>query len=344
MLRELSANVDDYHAVVYAQPSTDRRVRLEDEQSVNFLIQALGASAARRTVVALTYANELTHRARGGKKGVQMGGGAAKGAESEEKVIAIKTKQVGELFDAAVALVGGGGGGVDDTSSAAAATAACGHVMTAPPAVAVGEEGDGTKWESALWTALIRRAKAAADSAGLEQPSDGSYDATAQEFDVDWEGLRTAGVVTESKPPPPPPPLELVRAYVNAALGEFDNSLQRESSAAGAVGDDMNGGGEGEVDGNLSPPSAATTELVERSVFTVKQRGMPTGFAATIILEVRGPLEGGGDETSVLTNQLYMLMPGAAANTVMKVPMGSIPRDDLPHPAALRRGGTEVRL
>ena len=50
VLRELSANVDDYHAVVYAQPSTDRRVRLEDEQSVNFVIQALGPEAARRTV------------------------------------------------------------------------------------------------------------------------------------------------------------------------------------------------------------------------------------------------------------------------------------------------------
>jgi hypothetical protein len=32
VLRELAGNVEDYHAIVYAQPSTDRRVRLEDEQ------------------------------------------------------------------------------------------------------------------------------------------------------------------------------------------------------------------------------------------------------------------------------------------------------------------------
>ena len=42
VLRELSGKVDDYHAVVYAHVATDRRLRLEDEQSVSFIVQALG--------------------------------------------------------------------------------------------------------------------------------------------------------------------------------------------------------------------------------------------------------------------------------------------------------------
>lgn len=298
MLRELSANVDDYHAVVYAQPSTDRRVRLEDEQSISFVVQALGEEAARRTVVALTYANELEAT-----------------RVDKEEVIEVKAKQVGELFDAAVAMVGGGGGGgggqrrggeaSDASTSSSSLSASAGWGI---PAVAVGAGGDGTGWESTLWIALMRRAKAAADAAGLKPPAD------AQSFSVDWDGLRAAGVVTESKPPPPPPPLELVRAYVDTALGEFDNSGTK-------------GRGRGQV----------VDELVERSVFTVKQRGMPPGFAATIILEVRGPLDRGD-------NQLCMLMPGTAKNTMMKVRMGSVPPEDLPSPAALRRGGTEVTV
>lgn len=50
VLRELSASVDDYHAIIYAQPATDRRMRLEDEQSVTFVVQALGVAAAARVV------------------------------------------------------------------------------------------------------------------------------------------------------------------------------------------------------------------------------------------------------------------------------------------------------
>mmetsp|Transcript_16036 Transcript_16036/g.39413 ORF Transcript_16036/g.39413 Transcript_16036/m.39413 type:complete len:169 (+) Transcript_16036:431-937(+) len=107
--------------------------------------------------------------------------------------------------------------------------------------------------------------------------------------------------------------MELVRAYMTLALGEFASS-QRD----------------------------------DRSVFAVKQRGMPPGFAATIILEVCGPLEGEADDAvtprSPTTNQLCMLMPGTAANTVMKVRMGSIPAGELPALAALRRGGTEVTV
>ena len=59
VLRELSANVADYHAVVYAHVATDRRLRLEDEQSVDFVVRALGPALASRVVVALTYANEI---------------------------------------------------------------------------------------------------------------------------------------------------------------------------------------------------------------------------------------------------------------------------------------------
>jgi hypothetical protein len=175
------------------------------------VVQALGAAAARRTVVALTYANELR-------------GGAERG-----EVVEVKARQVGELFDAAVALVGGGGVARAKKGGAIASSISSSSV----PAVAVGEGGDGTGWESALWIALVRRAKAAADAAGVTPPADGSYDAAAQEFDVDWDGLRAAGVVTESKPPPPPPPLDLVRAYVDMAVGEFDNSLQRRSTPSG---------------------------------------------------------------------------------------------------------------
>ena len=60
VLRELSANVADYHAVVYAHVATDRRLRLEDEQSIDFIVRALGPALASRVVVALTYANELS--------------------------------------------------------------------------------------------------------------------------------------------------------------------------------------------------------------------------------------------------------------------------------------------
>ena len=57
VLRELGGKVDDYHAIVYAHVATDRRLRLEDEQSVSFIVSALGARCVSRVVIALTFAN-----------------------------------------------------------------------------------------------------------------------------------------------------------------------------------------------------------------------------------------------------------------------------------------------
>ena len=177
-----------------------------------------------------------------------------------------------------------------------------------------------------MWVALVRRAKEAADAAAAYADGAGirrggsdveGVDLTAQAFDVDWDGLRAAGVVTEDRPARPPPPLELVRAYVAAALGEFDNGEQTSGSGA-------------------------KVNAVHESVFTVKQRGMPSGFAATVILEVSGPLE--SSDSGTIKNRVCMLMPGAAANTVMKVAMGSIPSADMPSLAALRRGSAEVTV
>ena len=37
VLRELSGKVSEFHAVVYAHVATDKRLRLEDEQSVSFV-------------------------------------------------------------------------------------------------------------------------------------------------------------------------------------------------------------------------------------------------------------------------------------------------------------------
>jgi hypothetical protein len=52
--------------------------------------------------------------------------------------------------------------------------------------------------------------------------------------------------------------------------------------------------------GGVSP----ATPPAARSVFRVRQRGMPPGFAATVILEVFGPL------VPDAPNALCMLMPG----------------------------------
>ena len=176
-------------------------------------------------------------------------------------------------------------------------------------------------WEGDLWRAVIRRAKAAADAAGAgDAPTDGSYDfdPTAIELDVDWDGLAAAGISLQGAPPArPPPPLELVRAYVSLALGEYVSVT--------AVTDEK------------SAPK-------ERSAFAVKQRGMPSGFAATVVLEVYGPLDPERRGNGATTNAIYMLMPGTSADTVMKVRMGSVEDDELPSPAALRRGGAEVTV
>ena len=272
VLRELSGKVSEFHAVVYAHVAADKRLRLEDEQSVSFVVRALGSAAPRRAVVALTFANE------------------ARGSTEEEVrgIVHTRGEQARGLFADAAAQVAG----VSDAPT------------TPPPFVSCGEAGDASGWEGELWRAVIRRAKEAAD---LENaPVSASFDATAAELEVDWESLKLAGVSLEGAPPRPPPPLELVRAYVTLALGEFE-------SRDGAR---------------------------KRSCFAVKQRGMPSGFAATVVLEVFGDLE-----TSVKTeNALYLLMPGAEKNAVMKVRCGSVPFDELPGPAALRRGGAEVTV
>ena len=128
VLRELSANVADYHAVVYAHVATDRRLRLEDEQSIDFIVRALGPALASRVVVALTYANELS-------------------SATAPAALDVRAAQLRALFLAAVERVGGSPHHI--------------HAADDAPHVAVGAPGDG--WESTLWSALVRRARVAAD-------------------------------------------------------------------------------------------------------------------------------------------------------------------------------------
>jgi energy-coupling factor transporter ATP-binding protein EcfA2 len=185
VLRELSGKVSEFHAVVYAHVATDKRTRLEDEQSVSFITRALGPAAARRAIVALTFANEV------------------RGNTEEERAMVIKTRgeQARGLFaDAAAQVAGGTDSGLKNAPE------------TEAPYVACGQAGDDTQWESELWRAVIRRAKRAADFE--KAPVSDVFDATAAELEVDWEGLRLAGVSLEGAPPRPPPPLELVKKYV----------------------------------------------------------------------------------------------------------------------------------
>lgn len=274
VLRELSGKVSEFHAVVYAHVATDKRLRLEDEQSVSFVTRALGPAAARRAVVALTFANEV----RG----------------NTEEVIKTRGEQARGLFADAAAQVGSKSGSGNAPENDA-------------PYVACGVAGDDTKWEGELWRAVIRRAKRAADFENA--PFSDAFDATAAELEVDWEGLKLAGVSLEGAPPRPPPPLELVKKYVAMALGDF----------------------------------ASRDGKKKRSCFAVKQRGMPSGFAATVLLEVFGDVDDASRERDV-TNAVYLLMPGAERNAVMKVRMGRVPLDELPGAAALRRGGAEVTV
>ena len=60
-----------------------------------------------------------------------------------------------------------------------------------------------------------------------------------------------------------------------------------------------------------------------------------------VFVDVDGPLEPERRGNGATTNAIYMLMPGTASDTVMKVRMGSVDDDELPPPAALRRGGAE---
>ena len=277
VLRELSGKVDDYHAVVYAHVATDRRLRLEDEQSVSFIVQALGTTLARRTVIALTFANEVNEGTDG---------------RSKEQVVSIRASQVIGLFANAAERVAGA---ADDA-------------VRNTPHVPCGSVGDGSGWEGDLWRTVIRRAKAAADDENAPASSDGSYDSAAAEMEIDWDGLAAAGISLDAPPTRPPPPLELVKKYVALALGEY---VSKDGSSI-------------------------------RSCFAVKQRGMPSGFAASIILEVYGSIE--ADEREGTSSAIYMLMPGTASGTVMKVKMGEVECGDLPNPAALRRGGAEVTV
>lgn len=271
VLRELSGKVHDYHAVIYSHVATDKRLRLEDEQSVSFIVQALGTEVTRRTILALTFANEIRND------------------DSErETVVQTRGTQAGGLFlDAAERVAGVSCEGI--------------------PFVACGESNDETGWENCLWVSVIRRAKAASDAAN--KPASDTYDATAAEFEVDWRGLEAAGISLEGAPKRPAPPLELVNKYVSLAVGEY----------------------------------VSTDNKHKRSIFTVKQRGMPSGFAATIVLEVNGSIEE-NERDENMDAQLYMLMPGTSQNTVMKMNMGSVPVDELPIPEALRRGGAEVTV
>ena len=277
VLRELSGKVDDYHAVVYAHVATDRRLRLEDEQSVSFIVQALGTTLARRTVIALTFANEVNEGTDG---------------RSKEQVVDVRASQVAGLFANAAERVAGA---ADDA-------------VRNTPHVPCGSAGDGSGWEGDLWRTVIRRAKTAADDENAPASTDGSYDSAAAEMEIDWDGLAAAGISLDAPPTRPPPPLELVKKYVALALGEYVSK-----------------------DG-----------LSIRSCFAVKQRGMPSGFAASIILEVYGSIE--ADEREGTSSAIYMLMPGTASGTVMKVKMGEVECGDLPNPAALRRGGAEVTV
>ena len=277
VLRELSGKVDDYHAVVYAHVATDRRLRLEDEQSVSFIVQALGPAMARRTVIALTFANEVNE----GSDGC-----------SKEQVVDVRASQVAGLFANAAERVAGA---ADDA-------------VRNTPHVPCGSAGDGSGWEGDLWRTVIRRAKTAADDENAPASTDGSYDSAAAEMEIDWDGLAAAGISLDAPPTRPPPPLELVKKYVALALGEYVSK-----------------------DG-----------LSIRSCFAVKQRGMPSGFAASIILEVYGSIE--ADEREGTSSAIYMLMPGTASGTVMKVKMGEVECGHLPNPAALRRGGAEVTV
>jgi len=330
VLRELGGKVDDYHAVVYAHVATDRRLRLEDEQSVSFIVRALGAVCVSRVVVALTFANEINPgptQHDGDRDGVRERDDENQNQNQNQKkesarragidpatadVLAARGAQATGLFaDAAERVSGLRGGAVEG-----AVWVPCGSANDDDD-----DDGRFRGWEGDLWRAVIRRAKAAADAAGAgDAPTDGShdFDPTAIELDVDWDGLAAAGISLQGAPPArPPPPLELVRAYVSLALGEYVSVT--------AVTDEK------------SAPK-------ERSAFAVKQRGMPSGFAATVVLEVYGPLDPERRVNGATTNAIYMLMPGTSADTVMKVRMGSVEDDELPSPAALRRGGAEVTV
>ena len=293
VLRELSANVDDYHAVVYAHAANDRRLRLEDERSVTFLASAV-PGVVRRVVLGLTFANEAP------------------------EAVARRAEQVRGLFAAAP--------GVRATDASAIPSVAVGEATEGGPKSENRDDASKTpdgdpprksRWEDELWAALVRRAYDAATREG---------GADAAPLDVDWEALRLAGLDSGSaKPPPPKPPMALVDAFCAATRGEFVSA--NTTTSATDPSDD--------ADATADASSAARTLL---STFAVRQRGMPPGFAAEISLEIRGDL------AAPSSTRVWMLMPGAAAGTVMATPMGACDLDALPPPGALRAGGAEISV
>ena len=293
VLRELSANVDDYHAVVYAHAANDRRLRLEDERSVAFLASAV-PGVVRRVVLGLTFANEAP------------------------EAVARRAEQARGLFAAAP--------GVRATDASAILSVAVGEATEGGPKSENRDDASKTpdgdpprksRWEDELWSALVRRAHDAATREG---------GADAAPLDVDWEALRLAGLDSGSaKPPPPKPPMALVDAFCAATRGEFVSA--NTTTSATDPSDD--------ADATADASSAARTLL---STFAVRQRGMPPGFAAEISLEIRGDL------AAPSATRVWMLMPGAAAGTVMATPMGACDLDALPPPGALRAGGAEISV
>ena len=295
VLRELSANVDDYHAVVYAHAANDRRLRLEDERSVTFLASAV-PGVVRRVVLGLTFANEAP------------------------EAVARRAEQARGLFAAAP--------GVRATDASAIPSVAVGEATEGNPRSEARDDAPKTKtsdlsdfrksrWEDELWAALVRRAHDAASREG---------GADAAPLDVDWEALRLAGLDSGSaKPKPPKPPMALVDAFCAATRGEFVSAMTTSESSDPS--DD--------ADATRDASSAARSLL---STFAVRQRGMPPGFAAEISLEIRGDL------AAPSSTRVWMLMPGAAAGTVMATPMGACDLDALPPPGALRAGGAEISV
>ena len=121
VLRELSGKVDDYHAVVYAHVATDRRLRLEDEQSVSFIVQALGPATGA------THRHRAHIRQRGQRRGTD--------GRSKEQVVDVRASQVVGLFANAAERVAGA---ADDA-------------VRNTPHVPCGSVGDGSGWEGDLW-------------------------------------------------------------------------------------------------------------------------------------------------------------------------------------------------
>ena len=224
VLRELSGKVDAFDVILYCQPANDPRVRLEDEQSISFVVAALAATSKpieKRVVVALTFANQIT-------------------PDRFQETLENKCNHVRSLFSSAIAQLRESleaqreeeGLEVDDLDNlvldaigeehidiyAEASEAASSIRMMA--AGAGGESlqtaeidacgGGGDQWEDRIMDQLI--------GAASEQPR-------PARMRVNWSALTRLGIVSDAELRPLPP-MELVNKYVDLAVGTFDNSLQ----------------------------------------------------------------------------------------------------------------------